>query len=161
MQSHLDDIVLQLLRKCCQTLAICIKVHHIETKVKKNGICLILALKLFDTLSISIVWGAIKLPENKGDNMKTETKQTTKYMGKTEDFISKHNSKCIENNAQILDIPTRELALVKSLADAEERLTEAENNYTGSDFTYRRLDAWQDRVRDLEDTLQRFRKLHK
>ena len=62
---------------------------------------------------------------------------------------------------QILDIPTRELALVKSLADAEERLIEAENSYTGSDFTYRRLDVWQDRVRDLEDTLQRFRKLHK
>ena len=94
--------------------------------------------------------------------MKKETKKyETKYMHKTEDFIGKHNAKCIENNAQILDIPTRELALVKSLADAEERLAEAENNYTGSDFTYRRLDVWQDRVRDLEDTLQRFRKLLK
>ena len=28
--------------------------------------------------------------------MKTETKQTTKYMGKTEDFINKYNAKCIE-----------------------------------------------------------------
>ena len=94
--------------------------------------------------------------------MKTkETKQTTKYMHKTEDFISKYNNKCRENKEQILDIPTRELALVKSLADAEERLIDAENSYTGSEFSERRLDAWQDRVRDLEDTLQRFRKLHK